>query len=55
MNNIIIEKFVDFLTFSTLLVENVNALGLASISGMFETTCRGVFEEFAKIKISTTY
>ena len=38
MNNIIIEKFVEwsFLTSSTLLVKSVNALGLASISGMFE-------------------
>ena len=35
MNNIIIEN-VEFLTSSTLLVESVNALGLASISGMYE-------------------
>ena len=43
MNNIIIEKFVDFLTSSTLLVESVNALGLASISGMFENNVQRSF------------
>ena len=43
MNNIIIEKFVDFLTSSTLLVESVNALGLASISGMFENNMQRSF------------
>ena len=43
MNNIIIEKFVDFLTSSTLLVESVNALGLASITGMFENNVQRSF------------
>ena len=43
MNNIIIKKFVEFLTSSTLLVESVNALGLASISGMFENNVQKSF------------
>ena len=42
MNNTIIEN-VEFLTFSTLLVESVNALGLASISGMYENNVQKSF------------
>ena len=42
MNNIIIEN-VEFLTSSTLLVESVNALGLASISGMYENNVQKSF------------